>query len=393
MPKPVRLRDKIPFVLLPFDSLALLLGLDLASFSSQAPLVCFYSLFYLCTAKLRFKTDFSHLLLGMLVVYLLLVSVARLITLLVDEGGGSVLYLAAATRQGFSLALGVTTFAMFLSIRARYDASAIYRLLIYSAIPVLLYGIFQFTIEGRPRAVGFSTEPAHFADYITLAVIPSLAMVSADFMAKSRRLAITVLAVVALALTLSFTGLAKFLVFAAILFFTGKKGASRWRGLGLLTASAAIVYLVFWQGDNYGSSQVASAIATASGDEDKATASFTDRFYNIYGPLTSLADPHSFLGYGLGADAAYLDRVLPSDIYHEALQDRERPQIGALVGKLIFYGGAPGALLAGSVFAICLVRSRERSVLFLMLAASLIALGPFLLPYIWFWLAMSRVKP
>jgi hypothetical protein len=120
--------------------------------------------------------------------------------------------------------------------------------------------------------------------------------------------------------------------------------------------------------------------------------SFIDRFFGFAGPVSMLSGPHGWLGFGLGGDTVYFDRIFDADtaaaIRHEKYVIAS---ISSLQAKMLLYGGIVGYsyYLAGwwKSWRAAPVTHAARFMIPTAFVASIFSLGPFFLPYVWLWLA------
>jgi hypothetical protein len=122
--------------------------------------------------------------------------------------------------------------------------------------------------------------------------------------------------------------------------------------------------------------------------------SLVDRFFGLIGPLGMLNQVHAWLGYGLGGDSVYFMQMFSGDVLDLMLEQRgEVPQISPLQGKMLMYGGVWGYIIYLSIWVVAWKQAPKGHIARTMLPAlflgSLFSMGPFFLPYIWLWLAIS----
>jgi len=249
------------------------------------------------------------------------------------------------------------------------------------------------------RVSGFSLEPASFAFYLAVVVFPiSIAMLQ---LSKRRILLLIFLLLGGLtfAWTLSATGFAillSMLIIGAI--FGPKRRLFLWLLIGALTALAVIF---FSSPHVYVVRQLHSLLS------GNPSLSVTTRLYSTFGPISSVLDSYTLLGYGLGGTATHLSEIMPAvaqaDIALVTWQDM--PNLKTLTGRLLAETGIFGISLAGLALGIAfwemhlllkvhyneferlLLESGNLAFVGLIVGHST-AHGSFALPYLWFWLAI-----
>ena len=249
------------------------------------------------------------------------------------------------------------------------------------------------------RASGLSTEPAHFAFYLAIIVLP---IALGAYMLSKRRLrwlVILIFILIAFAWTLSTTGLIVLLslVLAGILLGPRRK----------LFVTTAVVALAFVAGlmilfpNNYAAFQVGRLF---SGDW---SLSIIARFYSTFGPVIKALSSYTLLGYGLGGTSSHFGEIVPAfaQPYIAAVRWKGAPNLGSLIGRLLAETGLIGLCLFAVIIFFSL-RELEKSIhhrsisssrVYLLKVARLALLaflfgasighGSLASPYLWVWLA------
>ena len=383
----------LPFFLLPYDSLLWLVGAELRMVQTL-PATSVLSVPYLILSGLRPRSSrqgrYLALRLGIL---FLILAITTLVTTTYEISVFSTEQIAtrvsSGLRQGVSFFLGLTTFLMFQDALLRIGSTTAFRISLIAAAPTLALVVFQVA-SGVFRVQGFSSEPSHLADYLVWIVFPAV------FLASVGRFSLTMVlpaTSAALFVTYSTTGYIKAFLLAAI-------WALRRRSLVLMflviifSVCSFFVILEYFP-ESYVSLVLNFMLLTYESTGNlNSTGSFIDRFYGIAGPVSMLSDARSWLGYGFGADSVYFESMFPASIAEVIRETKgDVPSIASLQGKLLLYGGVIGYLL----YLLCWLTAWRsapsghpaRVVLPALFVVTFFSLGPFFLPYVWFWLAAA----
>ncbi|GAC1608728.1 MAG: hypothetical protein NVS3B3_13850 [Aquirhabdus sp.] len=126
--------------------------------------------------------------------------------------------------------------------------------------------------------------------------------------------------------------------------------------------------------------------------------SFIDRFFGFIGPFSLLNQLHTWLGFGLGADSVYFDRLFSPETA-EAIRAVKGGivSISSLQGKMLLYGGVWGYGIYLWAWVIAWRAAPKGQAAKLMIPAlflsSMFSLAPLFLPYVWLWLAFGVTSP
>ena len=193
-----------------------------------------------------------------------------------------------------------------------------------------------------------------------------------------------------LSLTSSFVGILKF-TFVLII-----NSLSKRKNLILLIITPLILFLIFLQYvPKYllTNIELLKIILDSNFEMLYLSASFTDKLFSFIGPITNLNSFNSIIGYGFGSDASHFYTIFPEDIALVISDTRGILGISSVHGKIILYGGLLSYSLFITSFIIVLRRQKLpilfKSIIFTIFATSTISLTPFMLTYIWFWLALG----
>ena len=385
---------RLPWLVLPYDSLTFLLGADLSTASQTLPLTALLAIPYLVVRGINLRFNHSSTIvfrfLSVVILVMLVVSAAN--SLLEGTVGYPVNVdnrLLTWPRQALSMILGLFSFLMFQDaiLRTRIPGTA--RWILWGGIPSLLLGAAQIVL-GADRVQGFSSEPSHMADMLVFAFLPACAL--ADSTVRLRRF-FAIFGIVLLMATFSTTGFLKALLVVLVYFYLrGQLG----RGVfwAIVLASIALAILNFFP-DNYVFTIFRFMFATYEQTGHLLGAgSFVDRFYSFVGPISQLGGPHGWLGYGFGGDTVYFDRLFDADTANAIREVKgEIVSISSLQGKMLMYGGVAGYLIYLFAWKRSLANVPRSHVARVMIpavfASSLFSLGPLFLPYVWLWLAIG----
>jgi hypothetical protein len=383
----------IPLLLIPYDSITHLLGADLASTSQTLPATALFSVPYLVLRRGRMRTCGSGRTVGKLLIalaaYTCAITIANVVFEAVTPIAGDVAARSSvALRQGASFALGVSSFFMFEDaiLSLGWDRAA--KICAVGALPSVALAAVQLT-GGQTRVQGFSSEPAHFADYLVLAALPALFRgVSAGWRRNMLLGAFTL----ALLLTFSSTGFFKAGFAIALVVLSGRHVG---KSVVLLVVAASLAYVVLeLVPDNYLSSTIGSMHASYADTGEIAAGNFVDRMYGFIGPASYLGEGCSLAGCGFGADTVYFYQMF-DPVIADIIASVKGDIVGlaSLHGKLLLYSGPVGYivwLLAWWLgWRAAPLRHESRFVLPTIFASAFFSLGPFFMPYTWLWLAIA----
>lgn len=381
---------------LPYDSLTYLLGFDPNSTSQTFPIVCLVSVVYifiLFFKRLHSSLSCNYLLLPLsLLIYLSLITFVNIMVeeYINIEGINKDLRIDSSLRQGASFFLGIVIFYSFYNIFKRVDSNKVQVLIIIGTIPTLLMCFYQISF-GDFRLQGFSSEPSHLADYLVWIFLPACFTSKLN---KKIKIFLCLTGLFYLALTFSITGYLKLLSVLFFYFIFIKKFNFKFISISLIIFLFS-VFIVLNSGDNYTKIMLNSILDTYDGNGDiLAIASITDRFFGLIGPFNLIDSIGGILGYGFGADSVYFLSMFNPEVASVILATKGNlPSLSSLQGKMFLYGGVFGYLIY-LLFWYKSWRSSSqtnlaRAIIPAIFFSSLFSLGPFFLPYTWYWLAQS----
>lgn len=247
------------------------------------------------------------------------------------------------------------------------------------------------------RATGLSLEPAYFAIYLVIVVLPACLLTLTEY-GRGRRLLYRiwlVLAVISLAWTFSLIGFFLVGAMAAAIFLMAEFRQKFKLAAGFVVVVGILASISLFAPNNYLIAQFEHVRTLMSG-EGAYNDSSGDIYYSNLGPVMAL--PHSLviLGYGLGGSAIHLDDILPEEGRDLIARIRweELPQLGTLAGRVLADLGLIGIALLGVVFWVVWrkidrlpQRALHRALWLGLLLAIVVKLGSFAFPYLWVWLA------
>jgi hypothetical protein len=382
----------IPFLLIPYDSLTYLLGLDPGETSQTLPFTAIFSLIYLALRKGRPRLSptgarvFKYL--CATTVCVTLVTVANI---LLESAGmfqvDSALRMSTAPRQGISLALGLTSFLMFQDALVRLPLHKAFRWTVLGGLPSLAMCAFQI-VHGDYRIQGFSSEPSQLGDMLVLSFLPACAFARLRVYQRT-----VVMMSGAVSLLAAFSGTALMKAVFAIFSLSAVRGHFA-RGLIITACALALIYgVLLLYPDNY----IFNLYSLFQVYLDSGTlvgGSFIDRFFGFVGPLRTLGELHGWFGLGLGGDTVYFDRIFDPDTAAAIRNEKGAiASISSLQAKMLLYGGVLGYILYLAAWFTAWrdtpKRHPARFMIPTVLAASLFSIGPLFLPYVWLWLAIG----
>jgi hypothetical protein len=255
---------------------------------------------------------------------------------------------------------------------------------------VLWLAMLQIALR-KDRVEGLSAEPSQFADFLVYAALPACLLASAKIFARVRN---GFIGAVALLGTFSTTGYIKCFAIAISHFSANGKWLRGFMIILLMVFLVAIFFILF--PDNYAVSIVLFIWNSYSTTGTLVTASLIDRFFGFVGPLSLLGAPHSWLGYGLGGDSVYFDRMFSQEIADVIRAAKGNiVAISSLQGKMLMYGGVLGYAAYLMAWGVAWRGAGKANIARVVLPgifiASIFSLGPIFLPYVWLWLAIGAV--
>jgi hypothetical protein len=385
--------EALAILLIPYDSLTHLLGMDIHSTAQSLPFTAVLSIPYLLIRGRTLRTNVASKRVAFwLSLALLLFLFVTAINVVIESLGGDYvaldLRIASALRQGLSYTLGLTTFLMFVDALARLGQVACARLLIFSMLPTFALVVWQ-VVGGTMRAQGFSSEPSLLADMLVWGFIP--ACLTCAWRAVVRFVLFS-LGSLLLFLTFSTTGFMKF-GFVVLLHFSARRQFA-YAALAVSTFATLLWFVLSSFPENY----VVYVIDYMAKKYDETgtltSGSFTDRFYGLAGPLSGLSSWHGWLGFGLGGDAIHYSKLFDSET-EAAIREVKGDTfaLSSLQGKVFLYGGIIGYLAYLRAWWLAFNAAQKghisRYVLPSIFVGSLFSLGAFFLPYTWLWLAIA----
>ncbi len=387
-----------PFLLLPYDSLTYLLGLDAASTSQTFPMTAFLSPFYLMFRVLSgLQIDFKDLRNRLPIYIYISLCTITLFSIALESAFSSNAEVQfrshSALRQSISMLLGICSYFMFVDAVSRSSIKQISNTILWGGLPSLILILIQF-LSGSDRTQGFSSEPSHLGDFLVWAMLPACFASS-----LSKRIRYTFLMVCLVALISTVSSTSYFKAFGVLLVYFLVNGYIYKSVFLLPILLLAGYYFLTLVPDNYASIMILG-MYEAFQNGSAAYTSYVDRFYGFYGPIAHLfSEPRALLGYGFGGDSVYFYRIFDNDIAENIMLSKtDLPSISSLQGKMLMYGGVLGYALYSFFWLYCwkhAVRSNQANFMIpALFLGSLFSLGPFFLPYVWLWLAIaSKPKP
>ncbi len=384
----------VPWLLLPYDSITHLLGLNAGATSETLPATALFSVLYLLARGKEVRVSpSSRAVFTLLMKSVTVIIIVTAVNFAVEQGGGfhpdfPSLRVITAFRQATSMALGLTSFVMFQDALLRVRYADCMSWILVGMIP-------EFVVIGMQvahhtyRVQGLSPEPADLGDLLVFVFFPACAV--ASFQMRSRLMGMLA-GLGTLLRAFSSTALIEGVFVIGAYFYLKRKfilGASL---IATLVATAYIVLRMFPQ--NYVIAMISYIYWSYKTSGHLASASLIDRLYGLLGPVSLLRAPHAWLGYGFGGDEVYFYHLFPASIARIIRSStRGFLAIGSLQGKMLMYGGIIGfyyylaawwnAWLSGGGNVLV------RVMLVGVFATSLFSLAPFFIPYVWLWLAVA----
>lgn len=382
----------LPLLLIPYDSLTYLFGIDAATVSQTFPTTAVFSLAYIVLRQGHLRTTpVGRNVLSLLFAAIACIAAVTLINLLCEAVGlrdGDVqLRLFAAMRQAIALALGFTTFLMFLDAIARLGVHSACRWIVVGCIPSLLVGAVQYA-QGQTRIQGLSPEPSLLGDMLVLAFLPACVY---SGLTIHKRLAAFFSG--SFALMVAFSGTAMMKALFELLSFFAVRG-NLVRGAGIAAVAMSIMWgILLLNPDNY-IFHLWNLFQSFLDSGTLVGGSFIDRFFGFVGPVSLLDQPEGWFGLGLGGDSVYFRDMFSAATAEGILAVKVGlPQISSHQGKMMLYGGLLGYALYLAAWWVAWraapARHPARFMIPTVFAASVFSLGPFFLPYVWLWLAFG----
>ena len=383
-----------PWLLIPYDSLTHLAGLDPGETAQSLPATAVFCVAYLVLRGSSLRTcERSRLVCLTMAKAVAVMFVVTLLNIALEQSGIVradliALRLPTAARQSVSMLLGLGTFLMFQDSLLRTGFAVAMRWILIGCVPSLILLAVQI-VTGEFRVQGFSSEPSLVADMLVLAFLPACATAA---MSVRIRWVGALFGTAALLRTFSTTGFMK-AFFAAVVYFIERRQLAR--GVLILGLFLGVVYIVFSSfPENYAALVFSYMNQQYERTGELVTGSFIDRFYGFAGPFSLMSSPHGWLGFGFGGDTVYFDTMFQGDI--AAAIRNEKPgmvSISSLQGKMLMYGGVLGYALYCTAWLRAWKGAPRLHLARVMLPAiflsSLFSLGPMFLPYTWLWLAIA----
>src|SRR6266404_3371608 len=353
----------LPFLLIPYDSLTYLLGLDPGETSQTLPATAAFSLVYLVLrrGRLRFTPTgtqvFRHLSAAAFCVAFVTICniVAENFGIVgIDES----MRAPTALRQAVSLALGFATFLMFQDAMVRIGWRQACRWIVLGGLPSLTLCGLQIA-QGNFRIQGFSAEPSLLGDMLVFAFLPGCA-----FASMKLRHRVLLMTAGAFSLLASFSGTGIMKAAFAGLSYSVVRGQIV-RGMILVVCALSLTYgILLLYPDNY--------------------------IFMLFDLFKSFLES----GTLLGGDTVYLDRIFDEETAAAIrLEKNAIASISSLQAKMLLYGGVLGyGFYLAAWWTAWRTTPKAHPARFMLptaFAASVFSLGPFFLPYIWLWLAFG----
>src|SRR6266404_1039046 len=382
----------LPFLLIPYDSLTYLLGLDPGETSQTLPATAAFSLVYLVLrrGRLRFTPTgtqvFRHLSAAAFCVAFVTICniVAENFGIVgIDES----MRAPTALRQAVSLALGFATFLMFQDAMVRIGWRQACRWIVLGGLPSLTLCGLQIA-QGNFRIQGFSAEPSLLGDMLVFAFLPGCA-----FASMKLRHRVLLMTAGAFSLLASFSGTGIMKAAFAGLSYSVVRGQIV-RGMILVVCALSLTYgILLLYPDNY-IFMLFDLFKSFLESGTLVGGSFIDRFFGFAAPVGMLTHPHGWLGFGLGGDTVYFDRIFDEETAAAIrLEKNAIASISSLQAKMLLYGGVLGyGFYLAAWWTAWRTTPKAHPARFMLptaFAASVFSLGPFFLPYIWLWLAFG----
>jgi hypothetical protein len=251
--------------------------------------------------------------------------------------------------------------------------------------------------EISTRAAGLSNEPASFAQFIVLILIPFAASVIVPARKRLTAALLMFIIIASFLWTFSTTG---FTLLLLVAFLGIVLGPNRCLYFGLtLLPLLALPVILFKMRDNYMTAVLNELWATGT------TATMVSKQYSTTGPILTSLDSYTLLGYGLGGSSAHFSQIIPEYAQANILNVswEGMPTLKTLAGKIFAETGLPGVLLIFLVIILAL-RQIHRALaqkpqhpdsflkgVRLALLGVIISFatgGSFATPFLWFWLAV-----
>jgi hypothetical protein len=385
----------LPFLLIPYDSLTYLLGLDPGETSQTLPFTAAFSLAYLVLRRGRLWWSptgvrvFRRLSAAALCIAFVTIGniVAENFGIIgIDES----MRAPTALRQGASLVLGLVTFLMFQDALLRIGWRAAYRWIVLGGLPSLALCGLQIA-QGNFRIQGFSAEPSLLGDMLVFAFLPACAFANLKL-----RYRVPLITAGSFSLLASFSGTGILKAAFAGLSFSFVRGQIV-RGLILVVCALSLTYgVLLLYPDNY-IFMLFNLFKSFLESGKLVGGSFIDRFFGFTAPVGMLSQPHGWFGFGLGGDTVYFDRIFDEETAAAIrLEKNSIASISSLQAKMLLYGGLLGyGFYLAAWWAAWRATPKAHPARFMIptaFAASVFSLGPFFLPYIWLWLAFGSTS-
>ena len=384
----------IPWLLLPYDSITHLLGLNAGATSETLPATAIFSVLYVVVRGETLRIcPASESIFALLMKCVTVTLIVTAINFVVEQFGGfradfPSLRVITALRQATSLALGLTSFLMFQDVLLRMKLRDCMSWVLVGMLPELIVVAVQIA-HHEYRIKGLSPEPADLGDLLVFVFLP--ACVVAGVGIRSRFVAMLA-GIGTLFRAFSGTALMEGFFVTGAYFWMKRKFILGAMLLGILGIAIYVVFKVFPH--NYVLSLVSYVVLSYRRSGHLVGGSVVDRLYGLLGPVLLLRTPHAWLGFGFGGDSVYFYRLFPIGIAR--IIRSTKPgflSISSLQGKMLLYGGVIGYAYYLSAWRKAWSAGCGYLVVRLMLlgvfATSLFSLAPFFIPYVWLWLSVA----
>jgi len=359
------------------------------------------------------------------VAFVLIHSLFALLIDIVVLNVGDIRVLAWA-RQVIALGMGL---AVFLVLRRTLISSS-NRFVVYSiivgAVPAILLAMLNilwyltgnalagdivtvirsaldYSFISPARVSGLSQEPAHFAQYLSIIVIPAASIAILTFKNRAFWFIVLCACIVSFIFTFSVTGFVVLMsaILSGILFGPRRE---LFVVLMIVLLGVTAVGLTLFD-NNYAVIQVGRLFGVWS-------LSITSRFYGAFGPFMKSFSSYTLLGYGLGGTATHFTDVVPEFVQSDvaSVHWEDMPNLGPLIGRLLAETGLLGLILFTAIIIVCFREisfvsrhaSNQTEILFIKIirigiiayciGPGLFGPGSFALPYLWVWLAVVDAR-
>lgn len=355
------------------------------------------------------------------VIFTLLHSIVALFIDVIFSGEGEV-RIFAWVRQVIALVIGLSVFLVLRRTLVYVSDRFLSYAVIAGALPALtvallnlFWGLTDNTFAGTivtnaraalglgswpQRASGLSLEPAHFAFYLVIIVIPITLFIIIISRRRLLWLILLILSLIAFIWTVSTSGLIILLCLMLAGILLGPR-----RDLFIIALFCILMSVIGYVNlfpNSYAVIQIKHLLT------GNWTVSAIDRFYSTFGPFINALSSYTLIGYGLGGTSTHFSEIIPTSVQSVIASVRweEMPNLGNLIGRILAETGLIGlCLFIIMVFigfqelnSLCKSSISGSEIIFLKVArlaiisflvgATVGGHGSFALPYLWFWLAV-----